>query len=149
MVALEGNASIGFASSSAVSRGGEEDLFLAETSCNLPTYINTMLRFAFRSPYEPLHCTSSRKMRERGAGAPRGGGWEAGCEKRSRVESRQPNFATLASRYFDVSRHGSRSPRRFFFFFFLNNSQVSVVPNDDSQKRREEDPPWWRRHGDP
>lgn len=125
MVALEGNASIGFASSSAVSRGGEEDLFLAETSCNLPTYINTMLRFAFRSPYEPLHCTSSRKMRERGAGAPRGGGWEAGCEKRSRVESRQPNFATLASRYFDVSRHGSRSPRRFFFFFFFKPA-VSV-----------------------
>lgn len=66
------------------------------------------------------------------ARAPRGGGWKVGCEKRSRVESRQPNFATLASRYFDVSRHGSRSPRRFFF----KTSQVSVVPND-SQKRRE------------
>lgn len=53
-------------------------------SCNLPTYINTMLRFASRSPYEPLHCTSSRKWeKERQLPGLRGG--EAGLQKK--VES--------------------------------------------------------------
>lgn len=70
-----------------VERSFREEISFAETSCNLPTYINTMLRFAFRSPYEPLHCTSSRKMRERGAdgAGPPGRGMEGGLRKK--VES--------------------------------------------------------------
>lgn len=92
-------------------------------SCNLPTYINTMLRFAFRSPYERPCCIASPRENERKRGScrARGGGRrrrrsrQAGCEKRTRVESRQPNFATLAASrcVFRCIARGSRSAEIF------------------------------------
>ena len=55
-------------------------------SCNLPTYINTMLRFAFRSPYERPCCIASPRENERKRGSCRGPG---GREKEEEEEEEE------------------------------------------------------------
>lgn len=139
------------------------DLFLLqETSCNLPTYINTMLRFAFPSPYEPLHCTSSRKMRERGAdGAgpsppPLEGRWVAKKGRELRVGNPILRRSPLG-----ISMYRAARVKVDDFFFFLNQPSVSrcqMIPrNGEISKKRASSPPnspfflhdsrLWRRHG--
>lgn len=89
-----------------------------------PTYLHkhdAPLCFPFSLRAPALHLLEKMREREAGAGPEGRRSWVA--KKRSRVESRQPNFVTLASRYFDVSRTGQGRPR-----FFTN--EVSVVLND-------------------
>jgi len=67
---------------------------LSETSsCNLPTYINTMLRFAFRSPYE--HCIApSRK-----------GGGGGGGRGKAGIHAKKLNNATQF--HYNAKRYGA------------------------------------------
>lgn len=126
-----------------------------------PTYLHKhdaplCFPFSLRAPALHLLEKNERKRNRWRGPLPSPSGRKVGCEKRSRVESRQPNFATLASRYFDVSR-GTGQGRRFFFFFKPAKCQSL---SNDSQKRRDlekaSSPPnspfflhdsWtWRRH---
>lgn len=128
-----------------------------------PTYLHKhdaplCFPFSLRAPALHLLEKNERKRGRWRGPLPSPSGRKVGCEKRSRVESRQPNFATLASRYFHVSR-GTGQGRRFFFF--LNQPSVSrcqMIPrNGEISKKRASSPPnspfflhdsrLWRRHG--
>lgn len=103
-----------------------------------PTYLHKhdaplCFPFSLRAPALHLLEKNERKRGRWRGPLPSPSGRKVGCEKRSRVESRQPNFATLASRYFDVSR-GTGQGRRFFFFFKPAKCQSL---SNDSQKRRD------------
>lgn len=103
-----------------------------------PTYLHKhdaplCFPFSLRAPALHLLEKNERKRGRWRGPLPSPSGRNVGCEKRSRVESRQPNFATLASRYFHVSR-GTGQGRRFFFFFKPAKCQSL---SNDSQKRRD------------